>query len=207
MHRRLTTDSVGLRGAIFLSNLRTKTIRGVKAAVPSGRLGGGCAYGYHKVTKQDADGRAINGVFEIEPTQAEVVRRINRDFAAGQSSIQIATALNLAKVPGPRGGEWNASTIRGDPKKLVGILNNPLYVGKLVWGRREWRKNPDSDRRERRYRLRDQEEWVPASTCRTCASSTRSWRAPYPRRWRAGPRRLATARTARRGAAGISCQD
>jgi site-specific DNA recombinase len=32
-------------------------------------------------------------------------------------------------VPSPRGGQWNASTIRGDPKKATGILNNPLYVG------------------------------------------------------------------------------
>ncbi len=63
-------------------------------------------------------------------------------------------------MPGPRGGQWNASTIRGDPTKLVGILNNPLYAGRLVWGRRQWRKNPDSEKRERRYRLRDRTEWV-----------------------------------------------
>ena len=99
-------------------------------------------------------------MFEIVEVQAEVVRRVYRDFAVGRSSIQIATALNAERVPGPRGGEWNASTIRGDPKKLVGILNNPLYGGRLVWGRREWRKNPDPDRRERRYRLRDPGEWI-----------------------------------------------
>lgn len=150
----------GLLGSMFLSNLRTKTFRGVKAAVLAGRLGGGKAYGYRKVAKTDADGRVVNGVFEIDPEQAEVVRRIHRDFAAGRSSIQIATALNAERIPGPRGGEWNASTIRGDPSKLVGILNNPLYRGRLVWGRREWRKNPDSDRRERRYRLRDEGEWI-----------------------------------------------
>ena len=63
-------------------------------------------------------------------------------------------------MPGPRGGQWNASTIRGDPAKLVGILNNPLYVGRLVWGRRHWRRTPDSEKRERRYRLRDPSEWV-----------------------------------------------
>src|SRR5690606_33862129 len=43
---------------------------------------------------------------------------------------------------------------------LVGILNNPLYRGELVWKRREWRKNPDSEDRERRYRLRHESEWV-----------------------------------------------
>ena len=150
----------GLLGSMFLSNLRTKTFRGLKAAVLAGRLAGGRAYGYRKVVRTDDAGRGVNGVFEIYVAEAEVVRRVFRDFADGRSSIQIATALNKEKVPGPRGGEWNASTIRGDPKKLVGILNNPLYRGRLVWGRREWRKNPDSDRRERRYRLRDASEWI-----------------------------------------------
>jgi hypothetical protein len=100
------------------------------------------------------------GLLEIDEAQAEVMRRIFAWFAAGMSSIQIATRLNEEGVPGPRGGQWNASTIRGDPAKLVGILNNPLYVGRLVWGRRQWRKNPDSEKRERRYRLRNRAEWV-----------------------------------------------
>ena len=68
---------------------------------------------------------------------------------------QIAFALKQAEMGTPV-----AEVIRGDPKKAVGILNNPLYVGRLVWGRRQWRRNPDSEIRERRYRLRDQSEWV-----------------------------------------------
>jgi len=88
------------------------------------------------------------------------VRRIFRDFAAGMSSIQIATQLNVEGIPGPRGGQWNASTIRGDPTKAVGILNNPLYRGEMIWGRREWRRDPDSDMRERRYRMRDSDAWI-----------------------------------------------
>lgn len=89
------------------------------------------------------------------------MQRIFAWFAAGLSSIEIAKRLNEEGVPGPRGGQWNASTIRGDPKKLVGILNNPLYAGRrLVWGRRPLRHNPDSEQRERRYRLRDSSEWV-----------------------------------------------
>lgn len=30
----------------------------------------------------------------------------------------------------------------------------------MIWGRREWRKDPDSDLRERRYRMRDENAWV-----------------------------------------------
>ena len=150
----------GLLGSMFLSNLQRKTLRGMKAAVLAGRIAGGKAYGYRRVVRDDERGEPVRGVFEIDEAQAEVVRRILREFAAGRSAIQIATALNAEGVAGPRGGEWNASTIRGDPTKFVGILHNPLYRGRIVWGRREWRKDPDSDRRERRYRLRDQSEWV-----------------------------------------------
>src|SRR5690606_7604584 len=136
------------------------TLRGMEAAVLAGRFAGGRAYGYRKIHRIGTEGRPINGLLEIDEEQAGVVRRIFDEFANGLSSIAIATRLNEEHIPGPRGGEWNASTIRGDPKKLVGILNNPLYRGELVWKRREWRKNPDSEDRERRYRLRHESEWV-----------------------------------------------
>ncbi|MBD8552809.1 MULTISPECIES: recombinase family protein [unclassified Sphingomonas] len=150
----------GLLGSIFLKHLVDKTLRGMEAAVLAGRFAGGRAYGYKRMVRLDAKGEVQRGLLEIEEGQAAVVRRIFAWFAAGLSSIQIATRLNEEGVPGPRGGQWNASTIRGDPTKLVGILNNPLYAGRLVWGRRQWRKNPDSEKRERRYRLRDRTEWV-----------------------------------------------
>ncbi len=149
-----------LLGSLFLSQLQKKTFRGMEAAVLAGRFAGGRAYGYAKVVGLDARGELQRGLLEIHEPSAEFVRRIFTEFASGKSSIQIATDLNLDGVPGPRGGHWNASTIRGDPKKLVGVLNNPLYRGEMVWGRREWRKDPDSDRRERRYRLRDESAWI-----------------------------------------------
>ena len=150
----------GLLGAIFLKHLVDKTLRGMAAAVLAGRFAGGRAYGYKRVARLDAKGEPVRGLLAIDEGQAEVVQRIFAWFAAGLSSIEIAKRLNEEGVPGPRGGQWNASTIRGDPKKLVGILNNPLYAGRLVWGRRQWRRNPDSEQRERRYRLRDASEWV-----------------------------------------------
>ncbi|WP_457355133.1 recombinase family protein [Sphingomonas sp. UYP23] len=150
----------GLLGAIFLKHLIDKTVRGMEAAVLAGRFAGGRAYGFKRVIKLDARGELIRGLLEVDEPAAQVVRRIFDEFAAGRSSIQIATGLNRHGITGPRGGQWNASTIRGDPAKATGILNNPLYVGRLVWGRRQWRRNPDSEKRERRYRLRDRSEWV-----------------------------------------------
>ena len=150
----------GLLGSIFLKHLVDKTLRGMEAAVLAGRFAGGRAYGYKRMVRLGANGEVQRGLLEIKEGQAAVVRRIFAWFAAGRSSIQIATRLNDEGVPGPRGGRWNASTILGEPTKLVGILNNPLYAGRLVWGRLQWRKNPDGEKRGRRYRLCDRTRWV-----------------------------------------------
>ena len=150
----------GLLGAIFLKHLIDKTLRGMASAVLAGRFAGGKAYGYKRVVQFDAKGELVRGLLAVDEEQAQVVQRIFAWFTAGLPSIESAKRLNEEGVPGPGGGQWNASTIRGDPKKLVGILNNPLYAGRLVWGRRQWRRNPDSEQRERRYRLRDASEWI-----------------------------------------------
>ena len=149
-----------MMGAIFLENLRKKTLRDMEAAVLAGRIAGGRVYGYRRAEKFEGNGERIRGLLEIDPQTAPVVVRILAEFASGKSAYAIATILNSEGVPGPSGGKWNQSTIRGDPKKHVGILHNPLYRGRLVWGRREWRRDPDSEKRERRYRLRDRSQWI-----------------------------------------------
>ena len=58
-----------------------------------------------------------------------------RELIAGVSPKQIAKNLNREGVPGPFGGPWNPSTIYGNAKRGTGILNNELYVGRLVWNR------------------------------------------------------------------------
>jgi len=42
-------------------------------------------------------------------------------------------ALNGEGIAGPFGGAWSPSTIYGNGKRGTGILNNELYVGRLVW--------------------------------------------------------------------------
>jgi site-specific DNA recombinase len=63
------------------------------------------------------------------------VERIFREFVAGVSPKQIAKNLNREGVSGPFGGPWSPSTIYGSAKRGTGILNNELYVGRLVWNR------------------------------------------------------------------------
>ena len=40
---------------------------------------------------------------------------------------------------------WGFSTINGNQKRGNGILNNEMYVGKLVWNRQRFIKDPYRD--------------------------------------------------------------
>jgi len=79
-----------------------------------------------------------------------VVRRIFEMYADGASPRSIAAALNEEGIPSPgsswkraqrRSGGWLASAIHGDPSRGTGILNNPRYVGRVVWGRSKWTRS------------------------------------------------------------------
>ena len=62
----------------------------------------------------------------------------------------IAQSLNKEGIPGPAGRSWGPSTIYGNWQRGTGILNNELYVGRLVWNRQQFIKDPDSGRRQAR---------------------------------------------------------
>ena len=98
------------------------------------------------------------GARRINEAEAEIVRRIFAEYAAGRSPRAIALRLNQGGVPGPRGGQWRDTAIRGHITRGTGILNNELYIGRLVWNRQQYRKDPSAGRR--RSRLNDAERRV-----------------------------------------------
>ena len=53
------------------------------------------------------------GERRIVPAVADIVRRIFRDYASGQSPRHIARELNADRVPGPEGRPWIDTTLRG----------------------------------------------------------------------------------------------
>jgi hypothetical protein len=65
------------------------------------------------VKRNDSAGEPVRGERGINATEAEIVRRIFRDFAAGRSPRAVALALNREGVPGPFGRTWGDTTIRG----------------------------------------------------------------------------------------------
>lgn len=152
---------VGLKGtmnALFLKDLADKTRRGLRGRIEDGKSGGGLCFGYDVVKQFAANGEPIRGDRTINEAEAAVVRRIFSDYLVGKSSRTIAFELNKEGVPGPQSAEWGPSTIHGNPKRGVGILNNELYIGRLVWNRLRYLKDPDSGKRV--SRLNPESEWV-----------------------------------------------
>jgi site-specific DNA recombinase len=152
---------VGVKGtmnALFLKDLGEKVRRGLEGRVRHGRSSGGLCYGYEVAHERDARGELIYGGRKIKDVEAENVRRIFREFAHGQSPRAIAVGLNAERIPGPHGKPWGMSTIYGNWRRGTGILNNELYVGRLIWNRQRFIKDPDS--RKRQARLNSRDKWI-----------------------------------------------
>lgn len=152
---------VGLKGtmnALFLKDLAMKTHRGLRGRVEKGKAGGGLCYGYRVVKKTDSSGEPIRGDREIVPEEAEVIRRIFREFASGKSPKAIAVDLNKDGIPGPLGRAWGDTSIRGHACRGTGILNNELYAGVLVWNRQRFIKDPSTGKRV--SRPNPESEWI-----------------------------------------------
>lgn len=96
---------------------------------------------------QKSDGSPDAGARCINAAEAKVVRRIHKLYAEGVSPRTIAKTLNVEGVPGPGGAAWGPSTINGNAMRGTGILNNELYLGRLVWNRLRYLKDPSTGRR------------------------------------------------------------
>ena len=152
---------VGLKGtmnALFLKDLAQKTRRGLEGRVRQGRSGGGLCYGYDVVREHDPAGNPVAGGRRINKAEAAVVRRIFDLYASGLSPRAIAKTLNREHVPGPRGRPWSDTTIRGHHTRRTGVLHNELYVGRLVWNKQRYIKDPSTGKRV--ARVNPKTEWI-----------------------------------------------
>ncbi|RID89671.1 recombinase family protein [Gemmobacter lutimaris] len=157
---------VGLGGtmsAIFLRHLAEKTHRGLEGRVKQGKSAGGISYGYRLDRQPLPDGTHTTGDRVIDPAEAGIVRRIFAEYDRGLSARSIAIGLNKDGIAPPRSGgkgsgTWSFSTISGNWQRGTGILNNSLYVGKLVWNRQHFVKDPDSGKRQ--ARMNPETEWI-----------------------------------------------
>jgi DNA invertase Pin-like site-specific DNA recombinase len=103
---------------------RQRTYDALRRRAEAGAVTGGRVFGYRN--ERSAGGYVQRVVVEH---QAEIIRRIFREYARGLGFKRIASALNRDRVPGPRGpvGGWRVSGIRE-------MLRRELYHGVIVWG-------------------------------------------------------------------------
>lgn len=154
----------GLINEIYLDDLAEKTHRGLTGKALAGFNAGGRSFGYRHIpicegTDEYGRPKIVAARREIDPDQAVIIREIFELFVRGWSPRSIAQELNHRGVPAPRGGTWAFSAIYGDKVRSgVGILSNPLYIGRVIWNRSEWVRDPDTGKRKRKER--PQSEWI-----------------------------------------------
>lgn len=149
--RKVMRIARGLVNELYLDDLREKTHRGLAGNFDRGMSAGGRSYGYR--TTDTPHGRRL----VIDEEEACIVREIFRRYAEGESPRGIAHRLNQRGVPTARGGTWGVGGIAGSASRGLGLLHNTMYVGRVVWNRRQWIKDPDTG--ARRYVERPEHEW------------------------------------------------
>lgn len=167
----ITSLHIGLKGtmnALMLSDMKEKVRRGQRGRVEVGKIGGGNCFGYRVVKRVTETNEVTSGERRIEPEEADIVRRIFREFADGKSPRKIASDLNRDGIPGPRGrkngedcwreGKWQQSTIYGNWQRGSGILNNELFRGVIVWNKVSYPSNPETGRPV--ARVNPESEWI-----------------------------------------------
>jgi site-specific DNA recombinase len=138
----------GIIGEAFREMVSERTYTALQSRAMQGRPAGGKRYGY-------ADG------------ESETVRQVFEWYADGYSAQWIAAELNRRGIASPgstwrrsvrRRGGWHPSAIGGDLKRGIGLLNNEAYIGRMIWNRSRWIKDPDTGKR--RCVLRPRNEWI-----------------------------------------------
>jgi site-specific DNA recombinase len=136
----------GIIGEAFREMVKDRTYAALESRAKEKRATGGRAYGYR-------DGKVDRG-------EAFIIREIFGKFADGASCRAIATELNGRRIPSP-GSTWNRTERRAHGWMGSGIhviLRNERYRGVVHWNCSEWRKDPDTGKRQRV--MRPQSEWI-----------------------------------------------
>ncbi len=138
----------GLMSSQLLQNIRVRVHSALKMRAQNQRATGAKPYGY-----------TVHG--EVIEEEAAIVREIFTRSAAGEQLRAIALDLNLRNVPAPGAG-WKRKHRAADGRWRVSCLHSMLandrYIGRVVWNRSQWVKDPDSGRRIRRER--PESEWI-----------------------------------------------
>ncbi len=150
----------GLINELYLDDLRKKTMRGLEGQKLRGFSAGEKVYGFFSKPvgeirlNRKGQAKYEGMVHKINPDEAEIIKRIFKEFVEGKSVNKIAAQLNEEKVPTKKGmtGGWNISTISG-------ILKNQKYIG--IWNWRKWKNVRDPITGKKKKVSRPENEIIP----------------------------------------------
>jgi site-specific DNA recombinase len=124
-----TTTAMGKQFFYMLVNYAEWERGVIKERTFSGKLrraregkspGGPVPFGYR------LSGQA--GILEVDPEKAELVRLIFRMYLEERGGYKIANELNREGIPSPTGIRWHMNTV-------LKLLKNPVYAGRVVYGK------------------------------------------------------------------------
>jgi DNA invertase Pin-like site-specific DNA recombinase len=148
----------GVVDSLYLREMAKKIKRGLAGQHARGFATGGRTYGYRTVPVVDPSGKldpnghpALLGKrIEVDPLEAEVVRRIFEWFADGCGRSNLVERLNLDGYRPPRGSRWKAGAVGR-------ILTNERYLGRHIWGQKSFERRPGT--RHKVARPAPRSEW------------------------------------------------
>ena len=133
----------------YSANVAEDSLRGLCELARQGYLTGPALYGYDSVTVQNSKGY-LKRKAVINESKAQIVRKIYEWRAQGTSLKAIPNKLNSMKIPSPRGGKWQSSTIYN-----ILFVFQEKYLGNLIYNRRG-HKGVLNDT----TRIKPRKEWV-----------------------------------------------
>jgi site-specific DNA recombinase len=109
---------------------RARTYDAMRRKAQAGHVAGGVVYGYDNVR---VDGHVERRLHQAE---AEVVRRIFRDYARGIGLRRLAATLTAERIPPPVPRKLRPGLGGWAPTALHAMLGHEIYRGRVVWGAR-----------------------------------------------------------------------
>lgn len=92
---------------------------------------------------------------KVNEDEAEIIKLIFKLYTEGDGAGTISSYLNSL------GYKTKANNSFG-PTSIIAILKNPVYIGKITWKKKEYKKSKDPNK-VKDCRTRDKKEWIVAN--------------------------------------------
>lgn len=134
-------------GKIELESIRERARMSARGRAKRGQLWGDVRFGY----RLGADNAP-----EVEPAEAEIVRRVFTEYVAGQRPGVVADYLNADHLLTRRGNLW-------DSREIWRMIRDPIYKGEGHYNRRSFFKRDNGEREVTHRRFNPEDEWIPVA--------------------------------------------